>query len=56
MVQLERWRKIIKETYLYFFSSMSIFKDENFCCWEECNNLENSYRIKINLEFSFRDK
>ena len=46
VVQLWRWRKIIIETNLYFFPSIPIFEDENFCCWEECNTLENSYRIK----------
>jgi len=56
VVQLWRYIKIIIETDLYFFPSMSIFKDENFCCWEECNILENNYIIKTNLKSSFRDK
>jgi len=48
--------EIIRQNYLYSFPSMSIFEDLNFCCWGEYNTLENSSRIKTNLEFSFRDK
>jgi len=50
VIQLKRCRKIIRETYFYFFPSMSIFDDENFYCWGECNTQDNSYRIKTNLE------
>jgi len=30
VIQLRRCRKIIRETYFYFFLSMSIFEDEIF--------------------------
>jgi len=56
VVQLRRWKKPLRETYLYFFPIMSIFEDGNFCCWGECYIVKNSSIIKTNLEFSFRDK
>ena len=31
----------IGESYSHLFPSQSIFEDENFSYWRECNNLEN---------------
>ena len=47
----------MEENHQRNLSLLSNFEDENFCCWGECNNiLKNSYGIKTNLEFNFRDK
>jgi len=40
-------KETMRETYTYLFSDKSIFGDENFSCWGECKDHENSIRLEV---------